>query len=331
MLYTIFISLLCFVISLISASEIHSKNSTVLAVDVKYGIENTFIVQYNLTTSYSYYVTFRQFEHQQIKLGLFSPTFQHQEYSFKISNQHNTSSESFYLFIVCFYFTLPLNDIDIHCKDIRLLKNDYIDSSHEHHASYKPLFVILMYALSILVILPVAAQHHYRKKALILAREKELKRYSLTIGGDTTNILSKLAENGGVNSTAVPVQLTQLPSTSTLTNDMDDMDDYERLSFTVPNLHLSTNRENVDNESDATAIDCIAHVLNNTPWNSSFSPPKSNINRRQKGSPKFLEPRHVTISPICRINDDQGTTLKSNLLCTKSSYTVTNNTAQSDV
>jgi hypothetical protein len=234
-----------------------------IIVNIEYGENNTFIFFYNLTTNYSYYLTFRLFEHEQIKFGLFSPSFK--QNSFQIYNQYYSSTTLVYLFIICFHFIRQLNDIDIQCKDIRLLKTEQTKS---HLPSYKPLFVPMMYTLSILMLLPVIIQHRRHKQAQLIERQKQLRRLSLTINQDNKEILSNIVENRKIKFKKIPIQieLVSLPLSKTI---LDDIEDNDNVTFTIQNLRTFADKS--DDESGVTADDCIAHLLNNTPWSSSPS------------------------------------------------------------
>jgi hypothetical protein len=230
-----------------------------LFVNIDYGNNQTFIFYYNLTTNYSYYLTFRLFEHEQIKFGLFSNKIR--ENTFLIFNQYDSSTTIVYLFIICFHFIHQLNDIDIQCKDLRLLKPDL------HLPSYKPLFVPMMYALSILMLLPVIIQHRRRKHAQFIERRTELRHLSISIGQDNPSILSKIAEHGIFNLKNSPseIELVSLPSKRTIMDNNDNV----RFKVRKPRIFVDEYKEDNDNEqSGITADDCIAHLLNSTPWNS---------------------------------------------------------------
>lgn len=240
-----------------------------LNVNIEYGNNNTFIFSYNITTNYSYYLTFRLFEHEQIKFGLFHPS--ERANKFPISNSYNTSTTLFYLFIICFHFIRPINDLDIQCKDIRLLK---YQPNKSHLPSYKPLFVPLMYALSVLMLLPVIIQHRRRKQAQLIERRKQLRRLSITIAQDNPNILSNFVENGNINLKRIPIQieLVSLPSIKTI---LDDIDDNDNITYALRNLPTSIIEHDENDDDDdvgVTADDCIAHLLNTTPWNSNTIP-----------------------------------------------------------
>jgi hypothetical protein len=291
-----------------------------LIVNLEYGENNTFIFSYNLTTNYSYYLTFRLFEHEQIEFGLFSPKYQ--ENSFQIYNQYDSSTTLFYLFIICFHFIRRLNDIDIQCKDIRLLKET--DQNKSHIPSYKPLFIPMMYALSVLMLLPVIIQHRRRKKALLVQRQTQLRRLSLTISQDNPDILSKIVENGKINFKKIPIQieLVSLPSTKTI---FDDIDDNDNVTFSLQNQPLINEH---DDESGVTADDCIAHLLNNTPWNS-CSTPQPLI---ETDSMDILKEQYVPMITTFDDNeDDQQPILKSDIHCTLDLFRTNPTFIESDV
>jgi len=294
-----------------------------IIVNIEYEKNNTFIFSYNLTTNYSYYLTFRLFEHEQIKFGLFSPSFK--QNSFQIYNQYYSSTTLVYLFIICFHFIRQLNDIDIQCKDIRLLKIDQTKSL----PSYKPLFVPMMYALSILMLLPVIIQHRRRKRAQLIERQKQLGRLSLTISQDNPEILSKIVDNKKIKFKKIPIQieLVSLPSSKTI---LDDIDDNDNVTFTLQKLRPFADKSDEDeDESGVTADDCIAHLLNNTPWSSSLTQQTS----VERDSMDMLNEQH---SPMITTfygteEDDQQSLLESNVHSTIDLFKINPAFMESDV
>ena len=247
-----------------------------LSVLLKNGDNNTIRVFYNLTTNYSYYLTFRSFGQPAMKFGLYSPTSRAGRYSLDIAHSYQTS-ETFYLWIVCFHFLLRNNGLDIQCKDIGLPKAyaNKSSSSGDFLPTYNPLFVPLMYALSIVMLLPVIIQHHRQKKALILQRQKALRRLSLSIAPEVTEmtrqnlakkLLSKMVENVNI---PIELELIEASSDGLL---LDDDEGNVRLTFTLDNLRPWIHRHEENNttqELTMTADDCIAHLLNSMPWKAS--------------------------------------------------------------
>ena len=222
-------------------------------VHIEYGENHSFIFNYKLTTNQSYYLTFRLFEHEQINFGLVSPEIHSNQ--FQISNTYESSTNIFYyLFIICFHFVYDINQLDIECKDVRLSKTDLNKSPLP---SYKPLFVPLMYALSILMLLPVIIQHRNRKREEFIKRRKQLRRMSLKIADTNPEILS----NGSRERKNIPIKIDLLsyPSAKTM---FDEIDDNDNVTFTLQNQ-----------ESLMTADDCIAHLLDSTPWASPVNTP----------------------------------------------------------
>ncbi|CAF2417236.1 unnamed protein product [Rotaria sp. Silwood2] len=268
----------CLINSVISIANNQTKINNQLSIDANYRENYTIILLYNITTNYSYFITFRSFGYEQLKFGLFLSTNKSEENSIEIFYQYHTT-ELFYLFIICFHFILQLNDLDIQCKDLHVFKDEQIKSnlSQDFLPSYNPLFVPMMYALSILMLLPVIIQHHRHKKAQLLQRQKELRRLSITIAQDNENpqqnlaknILSKIVENGNISYENLPIdiELISLPSTKTM---LDDIDDNVTSTFTLrtlkPFIHKYDDND-IDKQSDVNANDCIAHLLDNTPWN----------------------------------------------------------------
>ncbi|CAF3386912.1 unnamed protein product [Rotaria sp. Silwood1] len=267
--------------SVTSIANNQTKTNNQLYIDANYRENDTIILLYNITTNYSYFITFRSFGHEQLKFGLFLSTNKTEENSIEIFYQYHTI-ESFNLFIICFHFILQLDDLDIQCKDLRIIKDDHITSnlSQDFLPSYNPLFVPMMYGLSILMLLPVIIQHHRHKKAQLLQRRNELRRLSITISQDnrnsqqnlTNNILSKIVKNGNINYENIPVdiELISLRSTKTM---LDDVDDNVNSTFALQTLQPFMHKyddNDIDKQSDVNAHDCIAHLLDNTPWNTLY-------------------------------------------------------------
>ncbi|CAF3271407.1 unnamed protein product [Rotaria socialis] len=256
--------------SVLSALNNQTKPINALNIDVNYAENYTIILSYNLTTNYSYFITFRSFGHRQIKYGLFLPTNRSEENSIEIFYQYHTTE----LFIVCFHFILPANGLDIKCEDLRVVNGDQINSNGEKEflPSYNPLFVPMMYALSILMLLPVIIQHHRQKKTELLRRQKHLRHLSVSLVQDdpnlTKNILSGMVKNGRVNYENIPIdiELLSLPSTRTM---LDDLDDDTNATFTIRKHNSFIEKYDdydIDRQTDVDAHDCIAHLLDSTPW-----------------------------------------------------------------
>ena len=234
-------------------------------VNIEMGENQTFLLSYNLTSSFSYYITFRQFEQEQWKFGLFTPSESSRLQTLNVPYREDASIEQFYYLIVCFHFLRSPDDIDVQCKDIRYRSSSNVES----FPSYKPLFVPLMYALSVLMLLPVIVQHRHRKRAQFLQRRKELRRLSISIAQD------RASENGTKEPKAIPIQIELLsfPSSRTL---FDQIDDNDNVTFTEAKPfepYFSSGNEQVDEEDEdeeeeigISADECIAHLLNNAPW-----------------------------------------------------------------
>ena len=250
------------IISLLSTLIILFSTDILLAnqliVTMHYDNNNTFILYYNLTSNVSYYLTFRIIEHEQIELGLFPSDIR--ENTLHIPNDYESTNTTAYLFIICFHFIHRLNEIDIQCKDIRLMK---LETSKMPVPSYKPLFVPMMYALSILMLLPMIIQHRRRKQVQSVERRKQLRRLSMTIVQDHPDILANLVKRASVSLKTLPttMDLLSIPSTKTILDDLD-----ENIPFTKTNPHIFIDQHHDDIE--VTADDCIAHLLDSTPWNS---------------------------------------------------------------
>src|ERR1700722_3105762 len=113
----------------------------------------------------------------------------------------------------------------------------------------------MMYALSILMLLPVSIQHHRKKKALILQRQKELRRLSVTIAQDDENpkqnfakkLLSQIIERGNIDYKTIPKDI-ELVSPPPSTKEI-----------TLENLQpfIDTNNDNnINEETGIDANDC---------------------------------------------------------------------------
>lgn len=258
-----------------SISTISDQN---LNINVEYENNQTILLTYNLTTNFSYYLTFRLFGNEQFKYGLNSPTNQSINHSIPVLFQPETD-DSLSLFIICFHFLVSLDNLDIQCRDIRLVNNfdnERFNVSEDFLPSYNPLFVPMMYALSIIMLLPVMIQHHRRHQLQSIRRRKELRRLSVSIVQDKSNpkrnfaqrILSSFSENGNLNYESVPLGMKLTSATSTKTT-LDDIDDNPIVTFSLQNSIPFTHQyDDIDlTESNIDAHDCIAHLLDNTPWN----------------------------------------------------------------
>jgi heme exporter protein D len=321
----------------ISLANNQTKSINQLNINIDYRENDTIILFYNLTTNYSYFITFRSFGNEQLKFGLFLSSNKYEEHSMEIIHQYYTTEFS-YLFIICFHFILPNNNLDIQCKDIRLLKANQIkfNSSEDFLPSYNPLFVPMMYALSILMLLPVIIQHHRQKQAILLQRQKELRRLSVTIAQDTQNpkqnfaqkILSQIIENGSIHYKNLPkdIELLSVPSTNTI---LDDTDDNSNVPFTLQNLRPIIHKyddNDINEQPGIDAHDCIAHLLDNTPWNMQSSDQPFSISSSRhlsvvRDSARARKEQHVpTIISFPDDDDDQKPILKSKYSRTNRSF-----------
>ncbi|CAF1522883.1 unnamed protein product [Adineta ricciae] len=279
MIYLIFLHISLCLFLFISANQNHT--ATQISVEIESLDNTTFILYYNLTTDYPYYLTFRLFEHEAIKYGLFPATHRYEYKSLKIFNQSGSSAESVDLFVICFHFLRRSDDIEIQCKDLRVVKTDF-----EILPTYKPLFVPLMYALSILMLLPMMIQHRHHKRKQLLERRKQLRRLSLTISPDNPDLLTDIVEKGHVNVKKIPIQieLVSLPPKQVL----EDIDDNDNVTYTLQTIRSSienSDENDDDNGPSISADECIAHLLNNIPWKSHLhqhSPMISSVNRQPR-------------------------------------------------
>ena len=296
-----------------------SNHSNQVNIRLDYGENETIILYYSLTTNDSYLITFRAFGDKELKFGLFSSTNKSAEYSIEIFHQYQTS-EVFHLFIICFRFIRQYIDLDIQCNDIRLFKlnqNRSANSSEDFLPSYNPLFVPMMYALSILMLLPVIIQHHRHKQAQLLQRRKQLRRLSLSIAQDDQHpqqdlgkkLLSHITEDGNISYENIPIDIELIPMTSTNTN-LDTINENANVTFTLDNLQHQYDENDINEQLDVTADDCIAHLLNNTPWNTPHidQPLTINLSRHQvvRDSAASIKEKHApTIIPFDDDDDDR--------------------------
>ena len=257
--------------------SVRTRSSMEMNITLEWRSNETIILWYNLTSHYSYLITFRSFGSEQVKFGLFPPTKQFEEHSIDISYRSN-ASELVDLFIICFHFLLPSNELDIQCKDLRSFESKTNTSSGKKDflPSYNPLFVPLMYALSVLMLLPVIVQHHRRKKAQAFRRRTEIRRWSVSISRDPENpkrnfaqkIFSQIMKNGTINYEKPPIgiELVSSPSTKAL---LDDRVGHANDGFSLDNLSPSIH-DNNDYPIEIDAHECIAHLLDNTPWTTPY-------------------------------------------------------------
>ncbi|CAF1051616.1 unnamed protein product [Adineta steineri] len=328
--YSIIIIIYCFIYSVISLSNNQTKITNSLNINLDYGENDTIILWYNLTTNYSYFITFREFGDEQLKFGLFlSTNNKSEEHSIEIFHQNFTLNIR-HLFIICFHFILQVNNLDIQCKDIRLFKKDEIDPDlpEVFLPSYNPLFVPMMYALSVIMLLPVIIQNHRRKKALTLQRRTTLRRLSIQIAQDDQNpqqnivkqMLSRIAENGDLTYENIPMEM-KLVSDSSTKLTLDDMND-NNVTFTLENLQpfaYDYDDNDTNEQLDVNADDCIAHLLDNTPWNTpnSDQPLTPSLSRHPliRDSATAIKEQHVpTTIPF---HDDDDDDLKPILITNK--------------
>jgi hypothetical protein len=318
--------------------SVRTRSNIELNISLEFGENNTMILFYNLTSNYSYFITFRSFGNKQLKFGLFSPIKKFEEHSMNIFYRYNTS-EFVYLFIICFHFILQLNDLNIQCQDLRLFESNI---NKDFLPSYNPLFVPMMYALSVLMLLPVIVQHHRHKKAQSFRRRKELRRLSVSIAQDQENpkrnfarkILSQIIENGNINydKTPMDIELVSAPSTKTI---LDDLDDHTNVAFTLDNLQPLIHRYD-DNDIEINAHDCIAHLLDSTPWTTSYrdQPLTTSLSRYSvvPDSARAIKEQYVpTIISLHDDEDDRKPILKTKNYSTEN-YSRTNRTfIESDV
>ena len=271
-----------YLLSTSSAEKNHTRLDFTMHIEIQ--VNQTFVLHYNVTTNYSYYITFRVFGQEQLKFDVFAPPSQAEQPSIVVPDQHLPHTDSIHLFIVCFHFLRSANDIDIQCRDIRLATAEAISSEAELRPSYKPLFVPMMYALSVLMLLPVIVQHRRHKQAKIAERRKALRRLSINIAQDNPGLLPRCLENGKLDPKKIPIQIELLsyPSTRTI---VDDIDDNDNVTFTLQSgqpFDATCNGENED--FGVTADDCVAHLLDNAPWitySSDKRPRRSSMKEQQ--------------------------------------------------
>ena len=281
-----------------------------LNIHLQQGENNTVILTYNLTSNYSYLITFRSFGHEQFQFGPFPPTEQLEEHSIEIFPSYSPTD----LLIICFHFLRQIYDLDIQCHDRSLRSNEENQSDSDILPSYHPYFVPMMYALSIVMILPVIIQHHQQKKTQVLQRRKELRRLSVSISQDKQNpqrkivqkVLSQIDENGNLDYENLPLDLNLISAASTKTI-LDDLDDNPSMNFTLQNLQPFIAKDALRKASTTiNAHDCIAHLLDHTPWNtpSIDQPLSTSLGRHPvvRDCPTAIKEQHVPI--IITLDDD---------------------------
>lgn len=281
-----------------------------LNMHAQYGDNNTIILSYNLTSNYSYLITVRLFGNEQSKFGVFPPTDEFEEHSIELFQ----SSSSTNLIITCFHFIRHINDLDIQCQDQSLNKDKGNKTDPEFLPSYHPFFVPMMYALSILMLLPVIIQQHRRKKNLVLQRRKELRRLSVSISQDKQNpqrkiaqkMLSQINENGDIAYENISLGLGSSPSTKTI---LEDLDDNPPMNFSVQNLQPFIAKDAFRKKStEVDAHDCIAHLLDQTPWTTPcmVQPLMRGLSRHPvvRDCPTAIKEQHGPIILSLEDNDD---------------------------
>lgn len=207
-----------------------------------------------------------------MKFGPFSPTFQHRQRILNLFYSSETT-EIFHLFIICFYFLFrQSNEHEMQCRDIRLTKS-LTSTSGDFLPTYNPLFVPLMYALIVLMLLPMIIQHHRQKRALLFQRRNEIRRLSISIVKETSETIRPTFTK------ALLSQIIEDESNGNNELDLLDVSTSDRtifadlpVTFTLDNLQPFIRRSDEsehDEESTITADECIAHLLNTTPWRNS--------------------------------------------------------------
>jgi hypothetical protein len=197
-----------------------------------------------------------------------------------------------------------------------------------------------MYALSVLMLLPVIVQHHQHKKAQSFRRRKELKRLSISISQDESNpkqslakkILSQITFNGTINYEDTVPNLVSAPSTKTI---LDDLDDRANVTFQLDNLQPLIHRYD-DNDIEIDAHDCIAHLLDSTPWKrSSYDQPLSTSLSRYSVVPdtaRAIKEQHVpTIISFHDDQDDRKSILKTRKYSTEDYSRINRTFIETDV
>ena len=245
-------------------SAISNDDNHQLHVALEAKENHRLILHCNVTSNHSYRLSIRSFGGEEQQLGLFTPA---DSSPIEILYPNASTAD---LFIVCCYFILLDRHIDVQCKDIRLPNsNRTAAESTRSPSSYKPLFVPMMYALSVLMILPVIIQHRHRKRALVKERRKQIRRLSINIAQDNPGLLPQIIAAQCLDRTLVPFE-------------------FQLLSFPSYDTRQS-------NDFSVTADDCVAHLLDNAPWNSS-SPGKATLNRVPKRTSSVgIKAKHVSI------------------------------------
>lgn len=156
------------------------------------------------------------------------------------------------------------------------------------------------------MLLPVFIQHRRLKKVQSIVRRKELRRLSLTITPDNPNLLSQISENATMNFKQIPihVELVSFPSTKTI---LDDIDDNDNVTFTLQQkFQPFVEKYDDSEESGITADDCIAHLLDSTPWSSYPIKKSPMVNRIKRKSREILKEQHLPIITTFHSNDQQS-------------------------
>ena len=255
-----------------------------LYINIEQETNETIFLNYNLTTNYSYYLTFRLFGHEQTKYGPYLPVNRSIEHTIPIQSRSNILNDITPLFIICFHFFISLNNLHIQCKDIRSVKQQFDDESTDFLPSYNPLFVPMMYALSVLMLLPVIIQNHRHRQLQSVRRRKQIRQLSVSIAQDKQNpkrnfaqrMLLYFRENENLNYSSMPsnIELQSMPSTKTLHDVIDDNPNPTNVTFTLehsPSFQHQYDDLDLNQQSNMDAHDCIAHLLDNTPWNGTHS------------------------------------------------------------
>ena len=244
-------------------SAISNDENQQLHVAIEARENHRLILHYNVSTNHSYRLSIRSFGGEEQNLGLFPSA---DSSPIEILNPNDSTAD---LFIVCCYFILLDHHVDVQCKDIRL------PNSNQTPSSYKPLFVPMMYALSVLMLLPVIIQHRRQKRALVKERRKQIRRLSINIAQDNPDLLPQIIAEQYLDRSTVPFEL-------------------ELLSFPSHDIRplLDTRHPN---DCSVSADDCVAHLLDNAPWNS-ISPGKAPVNHAPKRTSSVtVKAKHVSI------------------------------------
>ncbi|CAF0922551.1 unnamed protein product [Didymodactylos carnosus] len=200
------------------------------------------------SNSIKYSITFRSFGAEAYRFGSFLTGNETITINYIQLNENIDCADG--LYITCIYYIEPR--FDPICKDLK-----FDDGRHSVSPSYNPLFVPLMYALSIFMLFPVIIQHHRKKTKLLLARQQQIRRLSLTITNVDPN------ENHELFTKQILSKITNRNYLNTATTSFSSLDKYISNSS---DLIDHNEQEDDDDNNCPNANDSIEHLLSSKPW-----------------------------------------------------------------